>query len=92
MESPPNSRWWRELSRGCSRCCAIIGGRDGTDGWKLDPGFLARDGNSYREIFLLSMKDLWIYICYVILMKGSIHRSLPMEKVSFSSVDFFLTE
>lgn len=55
------SRWWRDLSRGCSRCCAIIGGRDEMDGWKLDPG------NSYRKMFLLSVKGLWIYICYVIL-------------------------
>lgn len=62
MESPPNSRWWRELSRGCSRCCAIIGGRDGTDGWKLDPGFLVRNGNSYREMFLLSMKIYYLSI------------------------------
>lgn len=91
MESAPNSRWWRELSRGCLDVAQLsVEGMERMDGsWILDSwlGTEIRIGK-----FLLSMKDLWIYICYVILMKGSIHRSVPMEKVSFSSVDFFLTE
>lgn len=68
MESLPNSPagggTYREVVLDVAQLS--VEGMERMDGsWILDSWI--RDGNSYRQMFLLSVKGLWIYICYVIL-------------------------